>query len=602
MSKLRGELSDLFSSQVFVRKLGKGKIKVIDSSRLQLMARQKPLGYGSYRGLHQTYGTGVTGNARTVLGFNTNKPALYADYEAMDLNPLIFSALDIYADECTVQSPKGDLITIKCQDENIKSILHNLFYDILNVEFNLWSWIRNFCKYGDFYLELNIKPKIGIINVNPISPYVVEREEGYNLENPFEYRFKISDGRATKLLNNFEVAHFRMLSDTNFLPFGKSILEGGRKVFKALVLMEDSMLLQRIMRAPERRKIKVDVGNIPPEEVDNYMKKIIDSTKKVPYLDPATGDYNLKFNMMNMLEDFYLPVRGQDSGTDIEALPGLENQGQIEDIEYLRSQLLSALKVPKAFLNDAGDVEGKTTLAAQDMSFARTIERIQKMFLSELDKIAKVHLFSLGFSGEQLICYELKLSSPSILYQRQKVDLLTEQVNLINSMKETKMFPNKYIYEQLLEWTEEEWLEAEDLVVEDTKKLFRLNQIETEGNDPEVTSKSFGTPHDIATMHVASKLEGDGDEGGRPEEIKKFGTKKDYLGKDIDGNKELSNTKMDKEPVSQTFKGGSPLDISSFMKKFGKDQEIIQESLKKYVEDNLEVEKSVKFLNEDILK
>jgi hypothetical protein len=289
----------------------------------------------------------------------------------------------------------GDVLRISSNNDNTKKILHNLFYDVLNIEFNLWPWVRNMCKYGDLYLKLDVTEEIGVMNVTPLSAYEIIREEGMDIENPYHVQFKQLGG-GNIVYENFEIAHFRLLTDSNFLPYGRSMIEGGRKVWKQLTLMEDAMLIHRIMRAPEKRIFKIDVGNIPPNEVDNYMQKIINQMRKTPYVDQQTGDYNLKFNMQNMLEDYFLPVRGGQSGTEIDTLAGMEFTG-IDDIEYLRNKMMAALKVPKAFIGYEEGVSGKATLAAEDIRFARTIERIQRIVISELHKIAIIHLAAQGY-------------------------------------------------------------------------------------------------------------------------------------------------------------------------------------------------------------
>jgi len=330
----------------------------------------------------------------------------------MDKDSIITSILDIYSDECTLKNDMGDVIRIKSSDENLKKILHNLFYDILNIEFNLWAWVRGMNKYGDYFLYLDIEEGVGIVNVQPISAYEFEREEGFNPDNPYEVRFKLSNMSSSTNFSYgkdkntyfpfYQIAHFRLMTDSNFLPYGRSLLEGARKTWKQLTLMEDAMMIHRIMRAPEKRIFKIDVGNIPPQEVDQHMRNIIDGMKKVPYIDQNTGDYNLKFNMMNMLEDYFLPVRGGQSGTEIDSLSGMEFGG-IDDIEYLKNRMMAALKVPKAFIGYEEGVEGKATLAQQDIRFARTVERVQKIVLSELTKIAIVHLYSQGYENEDLV-------------------------------------------------------------------------------------------------------------------------------------------------------------------------------------------------------
>jgi len=553
-TSIRARLRRLFSTQVIVRKVGTDKIKVTDTSKLQ--AGGNP--YGStyvdrFAGLHTNRTMGVTGIGN-AYSFHAVKTQLYTDYEAMDLDPIISSALDIYADESTTYSENNIVLEIKTEDARIQKILHNLFYDVLNVEYNLWPWVRNMCKYGDFYLYLDINEELGVVNVMPISAYELERQEGYDPENPYSVRFTFigknsvySSNEKNTHFEYYEIAHFRMLSDTNFLPYGKSMIEGARKLFKQLVLMEDAMLLQRIMRAPERRIFKIDVGNIPPTEVDSHIQNIITKVKKVPYMDPQTGEYNLKFNMQNMLEDFYLPVRGSESGTSIETLPGLSSDGQIEDIEYLRNKMMAALKIPKAFLGYDEGIQGRSTLAAEDVRFARTIERIQRIVISELYKIAVVHLYTQGFEDADLVNFELNLTSPSIIYERQKVELMKEKIDLANTLIESKLFSRKFIYENIFDMDQNGWQNEQELVVEDTKQEFRLEQIKSEGNDPKLTKQSYGTPHDIASMHVSSKYEDPRlreyvPGPGRPNAKTNFESDRDVDGPDPIGMKDVSDT------------------------------------------------------------
>lgn len=965
--KLRKKLKKLFDTQVVVRKVGKDRVKVIDTSRLQSTGGNRHSRYGgSFTGMHTSRTRGLNPHNQT-LNFHSSKLMLFTDYEAMDTDPIIASALDIYSDESTVSFPDGDLLKIHSEDANIKKILRNLFYDILNIDYNLWSWIRNMCKYGDFYLYLDIEKGIGVKNVRPLSSYDMRRVEGEYQDNPYEVYFNYegdmvignNSKNTTKStrLENFEVAHFRLLTDTNFLPYGRSQIEPARKIFKMLVLMEDAMLIYRITRSPERRLFKVDVGNIPPEEVDNYMEKIINESKKVPYVNQKTGDYNLKYNVENQMEDYYLPVRGKESGTDISVLPGLSNDGYMDDIEYVREKMMSALKIPKAWLGYDKGVEGKcispdtkiplisgevktvsdlivdfengvknyvyslnedtgnivpgeiewagytrmntevvrvwldnnkyidctpdhrfllrdgtwieaqhlkpedslmplyfkdggykghytkvyhpsskkyqlvhrlvadyygikednkvihhidfnsrnnnpenldgsmtfyehrqfhvknahlnhknpnmiayrnskeflencskagkkggkisgpmlgrwvkengpankkedlffgcvicgkrfkihhyrkntvkhcgsdrckseyykqhfqyknqpwqkyhkidfayvvdiaknsrsfknifetlkvdrktfykcieyngytkedfiqefmplskenvyftnnyknleyknhkvykvevlpnkidtcdltiskyhnfgtdagviihnSVLAAEDIRFARTIERLQNIVLGELKKIAIVHLYTQGYTDEDLINFRLELNSPSIVYKRQQVDLMTEQINLANSMIDTNLFSRKYIYEHIFDMSESEWMSEQDMVVKDLEDRFRQAQIETEGNDPKVSGMSFGTPHDLMSMQLASKESSDqngfnpfeppseGEEmRGRPKRMGTIGTHDDLSGRDPLGDKDMKQNsgRVDDEPLDHKFKDGGPM-------------------------------------------
>jgi hypothetical protein len=432
----------------------------------------------------------------------------------MDSDPIISSALDIYSDESTMKGEYGQVITIKSDNDNIKEILNNLFYDIMNIEFNLWPWTRNMVKYGDFFLHLDISEKYGITNVVPLSPYEVIRSEGEDPENPYYTKFYLESiegahpyfgqkpsGKGKIEFENFQIAHFRLANDSNFLPYGKSMIESTRKIWKQLTLMEDAMLIHRIMRAPSKRVFKIDIGNIPPAEVDNYMQRIINKMKKTPVIDEQTGEYNLKYNIQNLTEDFFMPVRGGDSGTEINELGGIDYDST-EDIEYLKNKLLASLRVPKAFLGFDENVGGKATLAAEDVRFARTIERIQRIIVSELTKIAVVHLYSQGYTDADLVNFELELASPSTMYEQEKIELFGQKVNLARDMISDKILPYNWVYDNVFNFSDKEKIDIENQIIDDQKQKFRHSQIEMEGNDPMETGDAIGTPSDMAAVGV----------------------------------------------------------------------------------------------------
>ena len=339
------------------------------------------------------------------------------------------------------------------------------------------------------------------------------------------------------------------------------------------------MLIHRIVRAPEKRVFYVNVGNIPPNEVEGYMQKMINKMKKTPVVDPQTGQYNLRYNMQNVLEDFYIPVRGGDQTTKIDTTKGLE-YAAIEDVTYLRDKLFSALKIPKAYLGYEGELSGKATLAAEDIRFARTIERIQRIILSELYKIALVHLYVQGYDGAALNNFELSLTTPSVIYEQEKVALWKEKVALAKDLQDSKLVPSDWIYDNIFQFSEDQYDELRDLVIEDMKRTFRLSQIENEGNDPAKSGKSYGTPHDLATLYGKGR-NGVGDTGavppgydekrdvGRPKEKSSIvGTQQDPLGKDRLGSKENATlyTANIPDEGSGTPKGGSPLALAESLK------------------------------------
>jgi hypothetical protein len=534
-------LQKLFSTNTIVRKTQDG-VKVVDTDEWQNMTTNLVDRFMKMKVTN--YGTGQTASS---MAYQQVRIDLFRDYDSMDSDPILSSALDVYSDETTARNEMGNVLKIHHEDDQIKQLLENLFYDILNVEFNLWPWTRNLVKYGDFFLQLEIADKLGIVNVMALSTYEVSRVENFDPENPQRVKFIYAPyqnpsggyGQTPKKeFENYEMAHFRLNSDSNFLPYGKSMIEGARRVWKQLMLMEDAMLIHRVMRAPEKRIFKIDVGNIPPNEVDNYMQKIINSSKKVPFVDERTGDYNLKYNMQNLIEDYYMPVRGNDNGTSIDTLKGLE-YNMIDDINYLKGKLMAALKIPKAFLGYEEDVNGKATLAAQDVRFAKTIERVQRVLISELTKIAIVHLYAQGITDDRLTDFSLELTIPSKIYEQEQVELYTSKVALIQSMQATKMFSKEWMYESVMKLAKDEQDTMTLQVLDDTKQAFRLTSIETQGVDPaNETGTDEPTNVEEELDRLKSELEED-DKGGRPKDPVRYGKDDHPQGRDPLGIKTL---------------------------------------------------------------
>jgi len=588
-------LQRLFSTDVIIRNQGGNTLKVMDVDSIQ---QSGDIATNSlidrYNRLYSPSSTSLLG-AQININWQYLRTMVYSDYDNMDYDAIVASALDIIADESTLKNDMGEVLHIKSSDEDIQQILYNLFYDVLNIEFNLWSWIRQMCKYGDFFLKLEIAEKYGVYNVIPYTAYHIERQENYDKDHPNAVRFKYSpegiftggsgyygspnlgtfDNQPGITFDNYEMAHFRLLTDVNYLPYGRSYLEPARRIFKQYVLMEDAMLIHRISRSPDRRIFYINVGSIPPNEVENFMQKTISTMKRTPLMDNQTGEYNLKYNMQNLLEDFYIPIRGNDQSTKIETTPGLQYDG-IQDVTYLRDKLFAALKVPKAFMGYEKDLTGKATLAAEDIRFARTINRIQRITLSELYKIALVHLYSQGYTGEQLTNFELDLTTPSIIYDQEKIALLTQKVDLAQKIMDLKILPSDWIYDNIFHFSEDQYDEYRDLIVEDQKRSFRQKQISEEGNDPKVSGKSYGTPHDLASLYGKGRMYtepdnvpvgyGDDVKLGRPvEKSTDRNTQDSPFGKDrlgVAGMRDADN-ENENGSIRANYKGGSPLALEA---------------------------------------
>ena len=321
-------------------------------------------------------------------------------------------------------------------------------------------------------------------------------------------------------------------SNSNFIANGivvhNSWLEPARKVFKQYILLKDAAILHRVMRAPEKRIFYYNIGNLAPNEVEPFMQKQISQSKKAPLFDQQTGNYNLKYSMMNMLDDFHIPVRNNDTTTRIDTAKGLEYAG-MDDIYFFQNELLAALGVPKAFLNYSDELNGKSTLSGLSMNFSKSIERIQRIVIKQLEKIGQVHLIMLGYDESDLSNFKLKLTTPSTLVEQEKIALLKEKVSLAGDIMEKGLFSSDWIGDNIFSMSEDQILQERELIVEDKKRKFRFKQIEEEGNDPAISGVSYGTPHDLASIY---KNNASGPNPGVPDE-KDLGKKVNSVGRPI---------------------------------------------------------------------
>jgi len=418
-------------------------------------------------------------NLYTSAAFRSqNRAERYVDFEQMEYMPEIASALDIYADEMTTSDEYDQLLNIECMNLEIKTILHSLFYDVLNIEFNAFGWARSMCKYGDFFLYLDIDDKMGITSVIGMPNNEVERLEGQDPTNPNYVQYQWNGAGMT--FENWQVAHFRILGNDRYNPYGTSVLDPARRIWRQLLLLEDAMIAYRVVRAPERRIFKIDVGNIPPQDIPQYMEKVKTEMKRNSLVDANTGRVDLRYIPLSLEEDYFIPMRG-GVGSDITSLPGAKSLDDIEDVKYLRDKLFAALKVPQSYLtNLEGDTEDKTTLAQKDIRFARTIQRLQRSVTTEMEKIAIVHLYTLGFRGEDLISFDLTLNNPSRLAELQQLEYMRTKFDVANAVPEGT-FSKRWIAHNILSLSDDEFLRNQRESFYDRRYQQSLEAVTEEG-------------------------------------------------------------------------------------------------------------------------
>lgn len=371
------------------------------------------------------------------LYYEPNRQSSYFDFEGMEYTPEIAAALDILSEEATTPSEKGNILTIYSESNRIKTILTNLFENVLDVNTNLQMWTRNLCKYGDNFVYLKIEPERGIIGCNQMPNIEIERHEGNLFKNsqstdsqgnlkPKEVKF-IWKTKSEMEFQAWEMAHFRLLGDDRKLPYGTSMLEKARRIWKQLLLAEDAMLIYRTSRAPERRVFKVFVGNMDDKDVEAYVQKVANKFKRDIVVDSKNGNVDTRYNQMAVDQDYFIPVRDPAAPNPIETLPGASNLGEIADIEYIQKKLLAAIRIPKAFLGFEEVVGDGKQLSMLDVRFARTINKVQKAVVAELNKIAVIHLYMLGLEDE-LDNFTLGLTNPSTQADLLKIEQWKEKI------------------------------------------------------------------------------------------------------------------------------------------------------------------------------
>ncbi len=417
----------------------------------------------------------VYGALQTDYYANQNRMDRYVDFDQMEYTPEIASAMDIYADEMTTSSDYRDILNIKCSNQEIKSVLETLFYNILNIQFNLYGWARSMCKYGDYFIYLDIEQDEGIKNAIGLPANELERLEGEDENNPNYIQYQWNSAGIT--LENWQVGHFRVLGNDKFAPYGTSILEPARRIWRQLTLLEDAVMAYRIVRSPERRVFKIDVGNIPPEDVEQYMQRVMTQMKRNQIVDVNSGRVDLRYNPLSIEEDYYIPVRGAASGTEISTVGGGKYTGDIEDVKYLRDKLFSALKIPMSYLSRGdGSDEDKATLAQKDIRFARTIQRLQRSVTSELEKMAVIHLFTMGYRGNDLLSFKLALNNPSKLAELQELEHWKARFEAADGASQG-YFSRRWVSKNILNVSEEEFARMQVEMYYDRKHDFSLEQV-----------------------------------------------------------------------------------------------------------------------------
>ena len=380
----------------------------------------------------------------TAVGLNQVK-VMYRDADLMDQFPEINSGLHIMAEEATSIDIHGKMLHVYSTSARIKSILEDLFENRLNINVELPMVTRATCKYGNEFMFLNIDPKEGVLGWRELNVHQINRVEfgavtaygGSNVNaplstNPNDVKFVWEGHNESTPYQSWQVAHFRLIKDSLYLPYGVSWLNGARRHWRMLSMMEDAMLLYRLERSIERRIFKVNVGLIDDADVPAFLQDFMNTVKRAPIIDAATGQIDLRKNFLDVSADYVIPVRPGQDPTSIDTLQSAQNQTSMDDIQYIENKILSILRVPKSFLNFQ-EAQGKgQNLSLVDIRFNRTVNAVQQAILMELNKIAIIHLYLLGFADE-ITNFTLTLNNPSNQIEAVELENLTKRIAAASS-------------------------------------------------------------------------------------------------------------------------------------------------------------------------
>lgn len=514
-----------------------------------------------------------TAKSSSKWGSILNRTERFLDYEMMDSHPLVSNALDVISDDVVTQDYSNDVLKIKCDNQDIVKELEVLFHDVLDIEYQLWYWTRNMLKYGDCYIFLQIDKESGVLDGISIPPNFVERREELT---PSGMVVTFSVQGATRVFTEQEMLDFRLIGDEKFFPYGKAVLEPARRTWKLLRMMEDSMMIYRVIRAPERRIFYVEVGNMEPAAVESYINEVRNSTESMPVIDPETGEVDIRYGPTSIAENYYIPTRGGVELNKIDTLKGGENQNAVEDIKFILNELLSALKVPKSFLGYEETIT-RNNLSSEETRYARTVQRIQKMIVNELYKVAYIHLTALGgYEDKDLMGFEIDLFNPSQIYELQKLEVLRSKADTAEKLM--AYFSEEYIFKEIFGLTDDE------IKIE---RIRRMNELKMQSFIEMV--KGIRAVDFAEAIKTLQGIDFDYDKFFKPEQEKKI----EKIEGETDINKFRSKIKR-KNPEEYTPKFGSlfkttkdMMDQSGLNSLHDKLEENEEESVEKEIDKHL---------------
>lgn len=376
----------------------------------------------------------------------------------------------------------GHMFEIKAKDKGVKDEAEFLLHEVLDIEENLWSDVKNLCLLGDTFWEAIVNdqnPKAGIVKLQRLpadSMYRIETTKGklmefqQSKEGP-DYQSlarvevtKATDAdlmQATALrFTPEQIIHMKIGDDRKtFYPYGVSLIEAARGPAHQLRLMEDAMLVYRLTRAPERRVFYIDVGQLPQARAEAYLDRMKDQFRKKKVATNKGGGVGAsaveeRWHAPSQEEDYWLPLR-PNTNTRIETLPGAQNLGEIDDAIYFRNKLFVALNFPKNYAGQEDPQQTRITLSSQDVKFARMIERIQKSVARGIRTLITRHLQLLGYPEERIHDLQVKMTPPSDWREISRNEVVEARFNRAATLKGSQLMSDYDILVDILKFDPE---------------------------------------------------------------------------------------------------------------------------------------------------
>lgn len=463
---------------------------------------------GNYFGQVGSFGFDYGASTMTAVGdmlrLEHDLISRFVDYEDQDDSPLISSALDIYADDATqFDSVHQKSLWVEAEDEDVRGMLDHLFQKTLRVDERVWEDMRTLVKYGNYFAEQVVKDGDGVVALNYLPPPTVRRIEVENAVMGYLYDpkgvFKISTAEfleglkrkndigagneapkshSTAVYEGWEMIHMRLRGKNPRSVYGFGVGEPARWLYKRLVLLEDSIILHRLTRAPSRYAFYVDVSQIPPQDTNNYLNRIKQQIKKKKFVNPSTGKLDQRWDVLGSDDDFFLPVRDGKESTRIESLAG-PVYDHIEDIKFFENKLFAALKIPKPYMGYE-ESTAKSHLAAEDARFARTVMRFQREMRNGYKRVANTHLAAKRINPDK-VDFDVCMTIPSSIFEIAQLEVRKAELDLAKDLE--AYAPKAWIMHHILGFSDDQIEEMEKIRVREREREDDLGPSDDEGQE-----------------------------------------------------------------------------------------------------------------------